>query len=69
MYTLRTVFQVISLAKSDMLSNTKTFVELLTYLSQKLSNRKQAYNGIFPFLVLFECNSVIFFALYLLVNK
>lgn len=30
MYALRNVFQVISLAKSDVLSDTKVFVEFLT---------------------------------------
>lgn len=30
MYTLRIVFQVISLAKADVLSDSKMFIELLT---------------------------------------
>lgn len=34
MYTLRNVFQVISLAKSDVFSDTKMFVEFLTCLAE-----------------------------------
>lgn len=34
MYTLRTVFQAIPVAKSDVLSDTKMFVEFLTCLAE-----------------------------------